>query len=153
MPKNYANFIDRYDDENPDLLMGDLVIVRDEEGLDTPHEARGRMARVTGYVSTMEYDVTMLEGNELKFCATRYHLIKLPQVVRLHEPEVQTNELLKLDPDLREHVLAVRDILYKKHEFRFSLTTTLFVMAWFGAQAFEDSEDATKGSGIHEVLK
>ncbi len=71
------------------------------------------------------------------------------------DPELQTVELLNLDPDLRERVIDAQKFLRKYHEIPdLTITTTLFVLAWSGVARFdEDPENWTKGSGIFEVVK
>lgn len=128
---------------------GDLAVVRPDEGLDTPQEARSKLARIVQYLGDSQYTVKMQDG--LEWCACDYHLQALPQVVRLDLPEVQTTQLLKLDPDLQEHL---EDALVAIPELQgFSLTTALFVFAWLGYQELQENSRALKGSGIHEVIK
>lgn len=128
---------------------GDLAIVRLDEGLDTPCEARGQVVKVEDYIGDLQYTVRLQDGQT--FCACEYHLLELPSVVRLDLPEVQVVNLLNLDPDLREHVIDARAAIPELHDK--SLVTILFTMAWLGYRDLQENSRLLKGSGINEVIK
>ena len=131
----------------------DLVVVRPDEGLDTPREMRVKLAKIKDYVGDLQTKVIMQDGQQC--CACEYHLRELPRVKRLDLPEVQVVNLLELDPELHARVIDAQKFLRKYHEIPdLTLTTALFVLAWSGVARFDDDPDNwTKGSGIFEVVK
>jgi hypothetical protein len=134
--------------------IGDHVLVVPDEGLDTPREARGKTGRITRFIkddagTVVEYWVTV--PGVQSFNATPYHIIPVPQVKRLDDPKVMTEELLNLDPDLREHVIDAQVAIPELQGF--SLTTVLFTMAWLGYDELQRNSRILRGSAISEIVK
>jgi hypothetical protein len=128
------------------FMIGDRVVVRADEGLDTPREARGKTGMVVEYVGDLQYTVKMINGRE--WCACEYHLVKVPQEVLSYEE--MAVEILNLDPDLREKVIDIRNWIPELAGF--SLTTTLLVLATTGYDELYANPRLLKGSGINEVI-
>ena len=116
--------------------VGDRVWVRDDEGLDTPHEARGRYGTVTGHIGsqeegTREYLVKGRNFAEFNFCD--YHI--LPATTRGTIPDNLKDDFRAAigmgDPDLWERLQKAQE----DPEFaRFNLTTVAFVAMWLGCE-------------------
>ncbi|KKM01680.1 hypothetical protein LCGC14_1792060 [marine sediment metagenome] len=117
--------------------IGDRVWVRNDEGLDTPHEARGRYGTVTGHIGSQEegtrkYLVKGRNFAEFNFCD--YHIVALP--VNCTIPESLKDEFRAAigvgDPELWERLQKANE----DPEFaNFSITTVAFVAMWLGCEA------------------
>lgn len=132
--------------------IGDRVWVRDDEGLDTPHEARGCYGVVTGKIGnldegTREYLVQGPEFAKFNFCD--YHLVLAPISNKI--PDSLKDEFRAAigvgDPELWER-------LKKAHEdpafAPYNMTTVAFVAMWLGCERIIEDKHGLRECDIFE---
>ena len=131
---------------------GDRVWVRDDEGLDTPHEARGQYGVVTGTIGnprkgTREYLVKGRNFAEFNFCD--YHIVLATQSGTI--PEDLKDEFRAAigigDPDLWERLQKA----HEDPEFKaYNLTTVAFVAMWLGCEVIIAGKHGLRECDIFE---
>ena len=72
----------------------------------------------------------------------------IQEILKQHKDERMSRMVLENDPELHEVVTHVQE----KYEIP-NFTTTLFVLAWVGAEDLREHPNYLKNSGIHDVLK
>lgn len=132
--------------------IGDRVWVRDDEGLDTPHEARGQYGTVTGHIGnleegTREYLVKGRDFAEFNFC--EYHIILSPTSGTIPEPlKASFRAAIGIgDPDLWELLTTAHESPMLKN---FNITTVAFVAMHIGVEIMINDEHGLRECDIFE---
>lgn len=132
---------------------GDLVWVHDDEGLDVPDEARGKIGKIVAYVrdaDTREVAEYIVDSPQFeKFNAATHHLVKLPSIRMFDSPKNVMGIIHTADPDLHEQIRSISGSHYRLRDV--SDATTCFVLMHLGVQALYDNPRILEGSGINEV--